>query len=71
VAGHKWWVRELLERLASQAGARDANGLAAQLALLVEGAIAVALVERDADGAGVAKDAARVLIRAALPKPPT
>jgi AcrR family transcriptional regulator len=67
VAGHKRWVRKLLERLASQAGARDANGLAGQLALLVEGAITVALVERDADSAGTAKEAARVLIRAALP----
>jgi hypothetical protein len=57
-----------LERLASEAGAPDANRLARQLALLVEDAIAVALVERDADGAGSAKDAAKVLIRAAIPK---
>jgi hypothetical protein len=38
------------------------------VALLVEGAIAVALVERNADGAGSAKAAARVLIRTAIPK---
>jgi AcrR family transcriptional regulator len=68
VAGHKRQVREFLERLASEARARDASGLAGQLALLVEGAIAVALVERGADGAGSAKDAAKVLIRAAIPK---
>jgi AcrR family transcriptional regulator len=68
VAGHKRWVRELLERFASGARARDASGLAGQLALLVEGAIAVALVERDADSAGWAKDAAKVLICAAIPK---
>jgi AcrR family transcriptional regulator len=70
VAGHKRWVREFLERLASEARARDASGLARQLALLVEGAISVALVERDADSAGWAKNAAKVLLSAAIPKAP-
>jgi AcrR family transcriptional regulator len=68
VAGHKRQLRELLEQFASEAGAPVANGLATQLFLLVEGAIAAALVEPNADGAGSAKDAAKVLIRTAIPK---
>jgi AcrR family transcriptional regulator len=68
VGGHKRWVRGLLERLASEAQARDPGRLARQLAILVEGAIAVALVEREADSAASAKDVAGVLIRAAIPK---
>jgi AcrR family transcriptional regulator len=68
VAGHKRWVRELLGRFASEARATDANGLAGRLALLMEGAISVALVERNAESARAAKDAAEVLIRPAIPK---
>jgi AcrR family transcriptional regulator len=68
VAQHKRWVRELLERFASDARATDANGLAGRLALLVDGAISVALVERNGDSAQAAKFAAEVLIRDAIPK---
>jgi len=68
VASHKRWVRELLEGYAAAAQATDAAGLGRQLALLVEGAIAVALVERTDDAAQSSRDAAAVLVRAALPE---
>ena len=57
------WFRELLTRL----HAADADGLATQLALLVEGAISAALVRRDPALARAAKTAALVLIGAACP----
>jgi AcrR family transcriptional regulator len=53
--------RHLLERL----GVADADALATQLQLLVDGAIAAALVRGDAKVARVARDAARVLLAAA------
>ena len=43
----------------------DADGLATHLALLVDGAIAAALVQGDPTVARAAKDAARALLRAA------
>lgn len=52
------WFRELLTR----AGARDAETLATQLMLLVDGAIAAALVRNDPSMALAARDAARVLM---------
>lgn len=52
------WFRELLGR----AGARDAELLATQLMLLVDGAIAGALVRNDPSMALAARDAARVLM---------
>jgi AcrR family transcriptional regulator len=55
------WFRELLTRL----DVADANGLATQLALLVDGAIAAALVRGDPGMARAAKAAARVLLTAA------
>jgi AcrR family transcriptional regulator len=53
------WFRDLLIRL----GASDAEGLATQLALLVDGAIAQNLVRDDPAMARAAKQAARVLLR--------
>ena len=53
------WFRDLLIRL----GATDAEGLATQLALLVDGSIAQTLVRDDPAMARAAKDAARVLLR--------
>ena len=53
--------REQLTRL----DIADADGLATQLALLVEGAISAAMVRRDPGFARAAKAAARVLIAAA------
>jgi AcrR family transcriptional regulator len=52
------WFRHLLAQL----GAADSDGLASQLAILVEGAIATALVRRDPGAARAAKAAARVLL---------
>jgi AcrR family transcriptional regulator len=52
------WFRDLL----TQVGVADAEGLATQLTLLVDGAIAQDLVRDDPSMARVAKDAARVLL---------
>ena len=53
------WFRDLLMQLE----VADANGLATQLQLLVDGAIATVLVRNDPSAARAAKDAARVLLR--------
>jgi AcrR family transcriptional regulator len=55
------WFRALLAR----GGAPDPEGLSLQLLLLVDGAIAAALVRRDPTVARTAKTAARVLLQAA------
>ncbi|WP_291865169.1 TetR/AcrR family transcriptional regulator [Bradyrhizobium sp.] len=52
------WFRDLLKQL----GVADAEGLATQLTLLVDGAIAQDLVRNDPSMARAAKDAARVLL---------
>jgi AcrR family transcriptional regulator len=54
------WFRDLLTQL----DVPDPDGLATQLALLVDGAIAGALVRRDSTMARAAKEAARVLLGA-------
>jgi AcrR family transcriptional regulator len=55
------WFRELLRR----AGVADPDGLSLQLMLLVDGAIAAALVRKDPTVARAAREAARVLLTAA------
>jgi AcrR family transcriptional regulator len=55
------WFRDLLIRL----GVADPEGLAMQLVLLVDGAIAAALVRGDPTVARAAREAARVLLEAA------
>jgi AcrR family transcriptional regulator len=55
------WYRALLERL----GVRDPDGLATQLQILAEGALAAALVRGDPSLARAARDAAEVLLDAA------
>jgi hypothetical protein len=55
------WFRDLLIRL----GVADPEGLAMQLMLLVDGAIAAALVRGDPAVARAARQAARVLLKAA------
>jgi AcrR family transcriptional regulator len=52
------WFRDLLTQL----DAADADGLATQLQLLVDGAIATDLVRNDPSAARAAKEAARVLL---------
>jgi AcrR family transcriptional regulator len=54
------WFRALAERV----GARDPDALSAQLALLLDGAIAQALVHDDPLVARAARDAAKTLIEA-------
>ena len=55
------WFREMLTQL----GAKDPDGLATQLSLLVDGAIAAALVRGDPTVARAAREAARTLLSAA------
>jgi AcrR family transcriptional regulator len=55
------WFKDLAERL----GVADPDGLATQLQLLVEGAIATALVRGDPKIARSAREAAKVLIQSA------
>lgn len=55
------WFREKLTEL----GARDPDALATQLSLLVDGAIAAALVRGDPTMAGAARAAARTLLESA------
>lgn len=54
------WFRELLSRL----GVEDEDRLASQLAILLDGAIATALVRGNSGMIGAAKDAAALLIAA-------
>lgn len=58
------WYRSLLERMK----VKDPDALATQIQLLAEGAIATALVRGDPAAARAARDAAAVLIDAALPR---
>jgi AcrR family transcriptional regulator len=67
VARHKRLVREELQRLAREAGVSQPAALADQLSLLVEGAIVMALMEQSPGWATTAKEAARVLVKAAMP----
>jgi AcrR family transcriptional regulator len=59
------WYRGLLERM----GVKDAAGVATQLQILVEGAIATALVRDDPSVAKAARAAAESLIDAASARP--
>jgi AcrR family transcriptional regulator len=60
------WLRDALARL----NVADSDGLATQVAILVEGAIIAALIRGDPGMAGAAKAAARVLLTAAgVPDP--
>jgi AcrR family transcriptional regulator len=56
------WFRDLLSRL----NVADADGLATQLAILLDGAIATGLVRRDPAMARSAREAAQVLVQAAM-----
>lgn len=63
---HKRLIVDYLARLCAEAGARDPQGLAEQLALLKEGAIVTAQVRGMPDAAQTAKAMARGIIDAAL-----
>jgi AcrR family transcriptional regulator len=57
--------RQWFQTLLARGGATDPAGLSLQLLLLVDGAIAAALVRKDPTVARAAKEAARVLLHAA------
>ncbi len=66
VAEHKAWLREYLGSLARAAGAPDPPTLAAELAVLVDGAIARAHAAGEADAATTARRAAEAIVRSAF-----
>jgi AcrR family transcriptional regulator len=65
IAHHRQEFRALLEDLAKMAGAYDAAVLAAQLQVLVDGAVAAAAVDRDPAAARGARKLARAALTAA------
>ncbi|MFG1433954.1 TetR/AcrR family transcriptional regulator [Xanthobacter sp. V3B-7B] len=60
---HKKVVLDTLTDLAAKAGARDPNGLAHQLGLLIDGAIIAAMITKDSNVALLAGQSADVLLR--------
>lgn len=64
---HKRLILTYVRGLTEAAGADDPDTLAGSLLLLVEGAIVMAHVAGDKDAAGRARQAAEILIAAALP----
>ena len=64
-AAHRGWVRELFSTLGAEAGAADPPGLAHQLALLYDGAMVAAQLDRDPRAATPAAAAAAALLAAA------
>jgi AcrR family transcriptional regulator len=65
IAAHRRALRQLLEDLAKAAGAYDTAVLAAQLQVLIDGAIAAATVDRDPAAARDARELARAAVSAA------
>jgi AcrR family transcriptional regulator len=64
---HRVWIRTLFRDLGKEAGARDPEGLARQLALLYDGAGISAWMDRDPDAARAAQAIARCLVDASIP----
>jgi len=62
IAAHRRALRELLEDLTKAAGASDPAALAAQLHLLVEGAVVGALIDRHAGVARHARELAEIAV---------
>ena len=65
-AEHKRLLRNYLESLAEEAGAKEPRRLAQQICLLADGAVVMAQVSADPSAAATARAAAEVLIEAAL-----
>jgi len=68
-AAYKERMRAWFEGLVRELGARDPVELSEQLAILLDGAIAIWLVQRDARSAARAREAARVLLQSATATP--
>jgi len=68
-ATYKERMRAWFETMVRELGARDPVALSEQLAILLDGAIAIWLVRRDPRAAARAREAALVLIRSAIPTP--
>ncbi|NBE53260.1 TetR/AcrR family transcriptional regulator [Streptomyces boluensis] len=66
VQAHKRSLLELLTELVAEAGPPDAEAVGAQLAVLFDGAMAVATFTGDTDAARHARHAARAVLDAAL-----
>lgn len=67
IARHKRWMRDYFAELAAEAGLVDADALAYELMLLVDGANARVLAEGDLGAAGRARRVAELLIAHAAP----
>jgi AcrR family transcriptional regulator len=63
---YRGWVRSLFTDLATQAGAPDPAGLARQLALIYDGAVISAWMDKDPARAATSRGIAEVLVDAAL-----
>jgi AcrR family transcriptional regulator len=61
------WIRDLFSGLAKSAGAKNPKVLGQQLAMLYDGAVVTARMDRNRDAAEIAKTIARSLIDAAIP----
>jgi AcrR family transcriptional regulator len=68
-ATYKERMRAWFESMVRELGARDPVALSEQLAILLDGAIAIWLVRRDPRAAARAREAALVLIQSAIPTP--
>lgn len=66
-ARHKHWMRDYLAQLAGEAGLLDADALAYELMLLIDGANARVLAEGDLSAATHARRVAQLLIAHAHP----
>ena len=62
---YRGWIRELVLRLAKDAGARNAGVLAQQLVLLYDGALVSAQMDGNAAAAQAARATAATLVDAA------
>jgi AcrR family transcriptional regulator len=64
---YRQWMRDLFQRLAAEAGAREPAQLAQQLSLLYDGALVAAQMDGNTGAAAAAKETAASLLDAALP----
>jgi AcrR family transcriptional regulator len=61
------WIRDLFSGLAKQAGAKSPKALGLQLAMLYDGAVVTARMDRNRRAAEIAKSIATSLVDAAIP----